>query len=185
MIGDLETALVFVFREEGGYSPATATEEATNFGVEQSSLVAFRGSHPEAADFPDAVKDLTRDQATAIYGADYWNKIQGDSFATSVAVALMDTAVNSGVHEAVVELQRAMGFDEQRDVDGIVGPRTIAAANARDPTLLAASLIAARRRLDEEAALRPGKARWLPIWLGRCDRLQAYISTLAPPPDVA
>lgn len=81
-----------------------------------------------AAAFPLLdIRNITLDQAKALYAAHYWHPILGDSLLIPVALVCFDCAVNQGVHFAVVVLQQAVGADP----DGWIGPETIAAANAR------------------------------------------------------
>lgn len=72
------------------------------------------------------IKNLTLDGARAIYLADYWRPIRGDELPISLALLVFDSAVNNGVGQAIRWLQRAADVP----IDGVLGPRTIAAACA-------------------------------------------------------
>ena len=54
--------------------------------------------------------------------------------------AVFDAAVNSGPAQSVKWLQRALGVAD----DGVLGPRTLAAANAANPDALRARIVAQR-----------------------------------------
>lgn len=107
---------------EGGYvnNPADPGGE-TNWGIAQRS-------------YPDVdIKNLTRDQAKAIYLRDFWQRGQMDQYDPAIAFQVFDIAVNSGIETAVRLLQRAAGVAD----DGHIGPVTVAAVKAvRVPAML-------------------------------------------------
>lgn len=75
--------------------------------------------------FPDLdIKSLTVADAAAIYRREYWNPICGDALPPALALCVFDTAVNMGVRQATILLQRAVGVKD----DGAFGPRTLEAA---------------------------------------------------------
>lgn len=74
------------------------------------------------------IKNLTLDQAKAIYKRDYWDKVKGDQLPASLAFHVFDMAVNSGVSRGIKLLQKTIGTAE----DGIIGPKTLSAVNAMD-----------------------------------------------------
>jgi lysozyme family protein len=108
-------AVGFVLKEhiEGGYvnDPRDPGGE-TNFGISKRSYPAVD------------IKGLTRDDAIAIYKRDYWDACKCDDLPPEVAVAMFDCAVNQGNGAAKRLLQRALKVKS----DGIIGPKTIAAA---------------------------------------------------------
>ena len=74
------------------------------------------------------IKNLTRDQAIAIYRRDFWEAAKCDKLAPVVAFQLLDGAVNSGITQATRWLQRAVGVAD----DGRIGNVTLAAIKATD-----------------------------------------------------
>jgi len=64
------------------------------------------------------IKNLTRDQAIAIYYRDFWMKIHGNEISDGCAYQLLDAAVNSGCPQAIRFMQRALGVAD----DGHFGP---------------------------------------------------------------
>jgi lysozyme family protein len=81
-------------------------------------------------DYPDLdIPNLTLDQAKHIYRANYWDAIKADYLPGQVAILVFDSAVNQGVSRATKLMQRAL----EVQVDGVIGPRTIAAAQNIDP----------------------------------------------------
>lgn len=104
---------------EGGYSndPNDPGGE-TNWGISKR-------------EYPNLdIKNLTREDARAIYLQDFWNRINADKLPDGVAFQLFDFAVNSGIEVAVRYLQRALMIAD----DGHWGPVSQAAANNTSET---------------------------------------------------
>jgi len=164
----LEQALMFTLGNEGGYSNHPADPGgATNFGIIQRSLDRWNGAHPEL-NFPGNVKDLTMEQAQAIYRADYWR--WDDIAAPAIAIKLFDIGVNAGLVTAVKLLQKAVNLlaNPPLAVDGQVGPMTLAAANGQaPPALLAAICQVQADYYNAIVAKNPGQAVFLKGWLKR------------------
>lgn len=107
---------------EGGYSldPQDPGGE-TNWGISKRTYPHLN------------IKDLTREQAKAIYRRDFWDRIHGDEVYDGVAFQAFDFAVNSGIFTAVRYLQRAVGVAD----DGHWGPVSRAAvAAATEPDVI-------------------------------------------------
>jgi len=132
-----EAALAHVFHWEGGFSDHPADPGgATNFGITQATLAAWRGTPVSRED----VRALTRQGAGAIYRARYWETCRCDELPAGVDVMVFDAAVNHGPRQAALFLQRALGVAD----DGAIGPRTLAAAARQDASQTVCE-IAARR----------------------------------------
>lgn len=115
-----ESAIPIILEHEGGLSEHPSDPGGlTKYGISQRA-------------YPDLdIRNLTVEQAKAIYRRDYWDKVKGDSLPEGISTLVFDSAVNQGVLRATRMLQRAVGVD----ADGIIGPRTLAAAsrvNLRD-----------------------------------------------------
>ncbi len=126
-----ERTMNHIFSWEGGYvDHPNDPGGATNFGITRKVLAEWRGqpSLPK-----QAVKDLTIQEAAEIYRVNYWNKIMGDELPPSLALLMMDAAVNSGPGTAVKTLQRAISsLGKNIAVDGAIGPNTLRAARSID-----------------------------------------------------
>lgn len=92
-------------------------------------VAAIRKAWDENALLRALVADFYREQ--------FWERFQGDRLPHDVAAEVFDTAVNTGVHRAVIWLQRAWNLlnrngADYRDIveDGQMGPGTLAALNA-------------------------------------------------------
>lgn len=105
-----DQAIEFVFKHEGGYvnDPLDPGGE-TKFGISKRSW-----PHID-------IKNLTYDQAAEIYRDNYWDEVGGDLLPYSIALAVFDFAVNSGVSTAVKCLQTQVGAVP----DGKFGPNTL------------------------------------------------------------
>lgn len=122
---------------EGGYGnhPADPGGE-TKYGISKRS-------------YPDVdIGGLTLDDARRIYRRDFWDALRLDELPEVLAETVFDAAVNSGKRAAVIWLQKSLGIE----ADGALGPKTIAAANAADPYLMAMRFNG--RRLEFLADLR-------------------------------
>ena len=114
---------------EGGYvnDPADPGGE-TNWGISKRS-------------YPDLdIKNLTRDEAIAIYERDFWQPIAANDLPSSVAYQALDFAVNSGISTAIRALQRASGVAD----DGNFGPISQKAVSTASETDLILRLLAER-----------------------------------------
>lgn len=100
-----DTAFDRLLGNEGGYvnDPDDPGGE-TNWGISKRS-------------YPDVdIKNLTREQAKAIYLRDFWEPLGAAPFAVKFQV--FDFAVNSGIQTAIRKLQAAIGVAD----DGYWGP---------------------------------------------------------------
>ena len=85
----------------------------TNWGISKRSYPSLN------------IKAIVPEQAAQIYYTDYWIKCQCDKLAFPLAGYVFVDAVNMGQAEAVKLLQQTVGVQ----VDGVIGPVTLNAAN--------------------------------------------------------
>ncbi len=77
--------------------------------------------------YPDLdIKNLTVEQATAIYIQDYWTPLKCSDLPIIFRLVVFDCGVNQGVYRAAKMLQRALGVKQ----DGIIGNITLRRASA-------------------------------------------------------
>lgn len=86
------------------------------------------------------IAGLTLGRAKAIYLRDFWGAAGCDAVPDGVKFDLFDMAVNSGVRAAVKTLQMAVGETQ----DGILGPRTLQAAQSMPDARISARFNGAR-----------------------------------------
>jgi lysozyme family protein len=82
-----ESGFVYDARDPGG---------ATNLGITATTLALWRRRPVSVSD----VRSLSRDEASEIYRAVYWNRIAADALPPGVDLMLFDIAVNMGVGRA-------------------------------------------------------------------------------------
>ncbi len=108
-----EEGIRFVFAAEGGYTldPVDPGGE-TNFGISKKAYPSMD------------IKAMTPELARTIYLHDYWQACQCDQLPREFAIMVFDTAVNQGHTVAQRILQMVLAVE----VDGRIGPQTVAAA---------------------------------------------------------
>lgn len=122
----------WIIQQEGGLVDNPADPGGrTNMGITQRYLNAAIIKNPDL-ELPTTVDQLNEAEAAELYRRDEWSAICGEQLPGGVALLAMDTAVNSGPHEAIVILQRSLGVT----ADGIMGPATIAAAASANQSAL-------------------------------------------------
>jgi lysozyme family protein len=128
-VSSFDDAFTQLLGPEGGYT--NDPKDRGNWTSGQIGVGELRGTKYgiSAAAFPNIdIANLTVDGAKLLYQNHYWAPIRGDQLPPKVASVVFDMAVNQGIGEAGIILQRALGVA----VDGAIGPQTVAAANAAD-----------------------------------------------------
>lgn len=118
------------------------------------------------------IRNLTLENAIAIYKRDYWDKIKGDQIKSyGVAFAIFDQAVNRGVVSAIKTAQKAVG---QKD-DGLLGPMTLNAINAKPEGQFLDSFISLSKKSYQDIVSRnPAQEVFINGWMNRLDSLSDY-----------
>ena len=106
-----------VLKHEGGY-----VNDPNDLGGETKYGISKRA-------YPDVdIKDLTKDDAKAIYKRDYWDKNKVGSMPEQLRYLYFDMCINMGPRNAGKILQRAANNKGKNiEVDGGLGPATISA----------------------------------------------------------
>jgi lysozyme family protein len=132
-----EECLAFTLRAEGGYVDDPADPGgATNMGI---TLATLREWSDDPKLGVKQVQDMSLRTARAIYRTLYWNPLRADDLPAGVDLSVFDFGVNAGIWRSARLLQRALGFTGD-EVDGSVGPITLAAAAKTNARLLVADL---------------------------------------------
>jgi lysozyme family protein len=153
-------AIAKTLQFEGGYSDNSEDfGGATNFGISQTAYPTLD------------IKDLTKDQAIAIYYRDFWSCYPYDQMTyTNLAIKVFDTTINLGKSRGIKMLQKCVNFNgtTQITVDGDFGPGTLAAVNVIDgPTLLSAYRQSQAAYYNLLVQLHPTDEQFLSGWLTR------------------
>lgn len=126
---NFDTSFGELINSEGGYTPGKGDPGGeTKYGISKRS-------YPN-----EDIPNLTLERAKAIYRRDFWEQAGGEVLPERIRFDLFDMAVNSGPRQAIKTLQRALGENE----DGLIGVRTLMAANAMNPDRLLARFNACR-----------------------------------------
>ena len=162
-----DICLAFTLREEGSYvDDPSDPGGATNMGI---TLATYRqwSDNPNLGDVQ--VKDLTLKTAKAIYRSLYWNPLRADALPPGVDLSVFDMGVNAGIWRSARLLQQALGFTGD-EVDGSIGPETMAAVGRFDDRRLVNNLA------DRQAAYYRSLADFSTFgtgWLNRTDARRA------------
>lgn len=169
-MASFENAIDHTLRWEGGFvnhpnDPGGATNRGITWNVFQKYAMPLLNIFPTL----EALKNLTVAQAKVIYKKVFWDGIDADHIVSQdVANIYFDGFVNMGKNaiRLMQEVLRSMGY--AITVDGIAGPKTLAAINAANPIALYN-----RYRHDrveyyiELAAEKPSLSVFLKGWLNR------------------
>ena len=120
-MGDFHRCIDRILAEEGGLSAHPADPGGlTNYGISQRSYPTLD------------IAALTLADAQALYRRDYWQPLHGDSLPPGLDLLLLDCAINQGVVTAIQLLQQALRIED----DGLIGTKTLTAAERAMPSLL-------------------------------------------------
>jgi lysozyme family protein len=154
-----EEALAKTLNFEGGYSNNRLDPGGrTNYGVTQRTYDAYRTTTGQAKQDVALIGD---EEVRAIYLQDYWNPCNCDELPEKLAFAVFDMAVNSGVWNAKLALQRAAKVQQ----DGVIGPQTIAAV--QEPDIVIAFLRQRAALVAEILVERPSQVVFAHGWIVR------------------
>lgn len=129
----------------------------TKFGFAQAA-------HPKLN-----VRKMTFEPVCEKYFNEYWIPAKCDKLSPAIARIVFDIAVNAGPAQAAKHLQRALGMSV---IDGIIGPKTLAAAKAaREPDLVKELKATRRSFYNGLAARNSTQQRFLNGWLRRVDNI--------------
>lgn len=132
---NFDAAFDLLLKHEGGYSDhASDPGGRTRFGITEAVA--------RQAGYKGDMRELPLDLAKRIYKDRYWDAVKAEQLPPAVRYVVFDAAVNSGPGQAAKWLQRALGVAD----DGVIGPRTLAAANAANPDALKMRMLGQRLR---------------------------------------
>lgn len=144
---NFDASLSLLLAHEGGFSNNPKDPGGpTNKGITQAVYNRYRISNKSATRSVRLIEDA---EVGYIYRAEYWDDIGGDNAPAGIDYAMFDYAVNSGITQAVKDLQRTInanvnfyGVTGQLKVDGRMGLATCqaiakAGVNAPDELIVA------------------------------------------------
>lgn len=153
-------AINLVLSDEGGYvNDKQDRGGETKYGISKKS-------HPNVD-----IAFLTRDQAKDIYRKEFWEKGNYDKIQDlALATKVFDIAVNVGVHEANLLLQRALRASGRKDIkeDGVIGDIVLSAVNSSNPPILIAAFRSETAGYYRKiVGVRKAQQKFLHGWLNR------------------
>lgn len=165
-------ALPLLLGSEGGEVNDPADRGGhTNHGVTQETYDGWREMNGQG---PRSVSRITNGEVEAIYERLYWKAGRCDTLPWPLSYLHFDACVNHGVRSAAEMLQQVLGVE----VDGIIGPKTRAAADVLPPALqrLCEDYLWARLQLYSDIVkYSPSQIRFLRGWLNRMIRIREEI----------
>lgn len=122
MRSNFDACLKIIFEKEGGYvnNPHDPGGH-TNMGITLYTLSDYRKQECR----PEDIKNLTKEEAGAIYREMYWDPLACDDLPLGVDLSVFDMGVNAGVLRGAKILQKIVGANP----DGIIGSKTLLAVN--------------------------------------------------------
>lgn len=160
----------FILKWEGGFvDDPDDLGGATNRGVTIGTYATYCKKKGYPAPTVERLKNLSEKDWAEILKTMYWDRWKADDIKSqSVANILVDWVWASGVNGIKIP-QQVLGVT----VDGIVGTKTLAALNARNPKELFEEIKEARVQFIEDICRkRPANNKFKKGWLNRINNLQ-------------
>lgn len=156
-MADFNSAITKTLAHEGGETFTNDTSDrggATKYGISERA-------YPELD-----IRNLSEDQAKAIYKRDYWDRIRGDDIQSQmIAETIFDVCVNMGVAGGSKLAQKTLKIEP---ADGIIGPQSLAVINAADEDLFVAKFALAKiQRYTEICQADDSQKKYLLGWINR------------------
>lgn len=169
-MADVTKLAPFILRWEGGFvDDPDDLGGATNRGVTIGTYATYCKKKGYPAPTVERLKNLSDKDWTEILKTLYWDRWKADNIKSqSVANILVDWVWASGTNGIKIP-QQILGVT----VDGIVGVKTLAALNARNPKELFEEIKEARVQfIDGICRKRPANNKFKKGWLNRINNLQ-------------
>lgn len=160
----------FILKWEGGFvDDPDDLGGATNRGVTIGTYATYCKKKGYPAPTVERLKNLSEKDWAEILKTMYWDRWKADLISSqSVANILVDWVWASGVNGIKIP-QKVLGVT----ADGIVGAKTLAALNARNPKELFEEIREARVQFIEDICRkRPANNKFKKGWLNRINSLQ-------------
>lgn len=115
------------------------------------------------------MKSISKNQALTWFKKHFWDKVQADKIKSqAVAEMMADHAINAGVSSAVkIAQQTAVEMGKNISVDSVIGPNTLNAINALNPSQFVQKY--ADKRIAYYTSL--NQSHWINGWINRVNKL--------------
>lgn len=178
MAKNFDDAHVFTAKWEGGISDIpedrggyTAYGVSTKFleSVARSNAAFVRSIGLDTPITRDVVRRVTPEIAAKLFKHEMWDENMLDEVPWLVAAAIYDCAVNHGNFQAGKFAQRAANeCGANLDVDGCIGPMTVAALQKVDAMQCCRSIVSQRTSFYHNLVSKnPSQQKFLKGWLNR------------------
>ena len=160
----------FILQWEGGFvNDPLDLGGATNKGITIGTFTEYKRRKGLKAPTVQDLKNISNEDWHEVFKGLYWDRWRADEIKNqSVANILVDWVWASGSH-GIRRPQRLLGVT----ADGVVGSKTIAALNAKDPAELFKMIKADRIKfIDEICEKRPANNRFKKGWLNRINAIK-------------
>jgi lysozyme family protein len=160
----------FILQWEGGFvNDPLDLGGATNKGITIGTFTEYKRRKGLKAPTVQDLKNISNEDWHEVFKSLYWDRWKADEIKSqAVANILVDWVWASGSH-GIKRPQRLLGVT----ADGVVGSKTIAALNAKDPAELFKMIKADRIKfIDEICEKRPANNRFKKGWLNRINAIK-------------
>lgn len=165
---NFDEALKAILKHEGGFvNHPKDPGGMTNLGVTKKVWEAWVGK----AVGEKEMRALTPATVAPLYRKQYWDAVKADELPAGLDYLMFDFAINAGPGRAIRTMQKAIGTTP----DGAIGPKTMAALKAADPTDLIAKF-SQEKELFYKAL--PTFATFGRGWLRRVDEAKSHAVTM-------
>ncbi len=165
---NFDAALKAVLKHEGGYvNHPKDPGGMTNLGVTKRVWEAW----VKKAVGEKEMRALTPAMVAPLYKKQYWDAVKADELPTGLDYLMFDFAVNAGPGRAIQTMQKALGTKP----DGVIGPKTLQALKASDPTDLVAKFSMEKELFYKSL---PTFATFGKGWLRRVDETKSHAVTM-------
>lgn len=170
-MANIDILAPFILSFEGGFvNDPLDSGGATNKGVTISTWrkVGYDKDGDGDIDVADLKLITDREAVNAVLRPHYWNRWKADQIANqSLANTLVDWVWGSGINGIKIP-QRMLGVT----MDGIVGQKTLAALNSRDPRQFFDELYDEREKFFKRiCTAKPSQKRFLNGWMRRLNSI--------------
>ena len=169
-MADVRKLAPFILKWEGGFvNDPDDLGGATNMGVTIGTYETYCRKKGYPKPTVERLKNIAKEEWTEILKTMYWDRWKADEIKSqSVADILVDWVWASGAHGIKIP-QRLLGVT----VDGIVGPKTIAAVNSPNPRELFDQIKIARFDFIEDICRkRPANNKFKRGWMNRINDIK-------------
>lgn len=169
-MADYKKLIPFILRWEGGFANDPADRGgATMKGITIGTFTTYRKSKRKPTPTVTDLKNISDQEWGDVFKSLFWDKWYADNIKSqSIANILVDWVWASGKYGITIP-QRILGVAQ----DGVVGPKTLEALNARDADKLFAQLKQARINFVETIVKRnPSQKKFINGWKRRIYAIQ-------------